>query len=306
MAVLYRHFLLDITVCVTVQSQAFLSMVRNSYFFYKNMLRIANLCVLYKKEEKKMQQVMRVQWFLMKKEKFYRLMLAVIMGFLMIFMYEMIRGDTIMEVVIYEMLCWFMPGVFIQVILLDYIMNADWQNGIMQQNLMAGVNRRKIFWGKCLFGSGVAFAIQIMIFLICSICIYCMFGWKTIGVGSMLFRIFLLILLQFRIMGIMLLGSVLLRKPFILSGLFLISFIISRHYMDEMKQTWIQQWGIHQLIDEVLNYSYLTVYGTEGGIVEKVQYFPSLQVILSSVPGSFVIGGFCLILAQMIFVKREY
>lgn len=53
MAVLYRHFLLDITVCVTVQSQAFLSMVRNSYFFYKNMLRIANLCVLYKKEGKK-------------------------------------------------------------------------------------------------------------------------------------------------------------------------------------------------------------------------------------------------------------
>ena len=47
-----------------------------------------------------MQQVMRVQCFLMKKEKFYRLMLAVIMGFLMIFMYEMIRGDTIMEVAI--------------------------------------------------------------------------------------------------------------------------------------------------------------------------------------------------------------
>lgn len=252
-----------------------------------------------------MRQVMRVQWFSMKKYTGYRLILIAGVLFTASLTYEVMRAEIEEGWHVYALLEIFRLSMFVQVFVMDLVLNLDDNNGLLKQDLMAGVNRDKLFFGKIVFSNAIAIVLELVFMLYVTILIGLCHGLIIEGVGSMLIRFMLLLFLHFRIAGEVTICSLIIKKTFITSALYVLMFYVGKSYEMELEDTWFSKVFVHSVLDKVAWYEYKTVYALEGGIVDVLQYFPNNEVLLVSSVGSVLIGCICIGVARFIFTKRE-
>lgn len=253
-----------------------------------------------------MKRVMRVQWFEMQKYIGYKLLLLGGGAFILTLVYEVMRADYMEPVVAYYLLEIFRLSMFIQVLIMDLTLNLDNRNGVVMQDLLAGVNRKQLLNGKVIFGNCVALILEIVYTLFAVIIVAVTCGIMIEEIRSLLIRFFLLLLLHFRVAGEVILASVLIKKPFVVSIVYTVAFLMTRHNEMELQGTWISEVSVNSLLDSISSYQVKTVYATEGGIIDVLQYLPTTKEIMIASMGSILIGGICFLIAVRIYEKREY
>ncbi len=253
-----------------------------------------------------MRQVMRVQWFQMRKDNIYKVLLLAGVGAVLSMAYEVMNADYIEPMDAEGVLEFFRLAMFVQVFVMDLALNLDERNHVVNQDLMAGIPRGRLLFGKVIFSNLVALFLALVYTFFATILISVRYGIALEHIGSTLIRFFLLLLLHFRIAGEVTLVSVLIRKPFVASVGYVLAFFLGRTYETAFAGKWISSVAIHPLLDCVSYYRINTVYAAEGGIVDVIQYLPTTKEICMTSVGSIFIGGICLWIANRKYKKREF
>lgn len=253
-----------------------------------------------------MRQVMRVQWFQMRKDTIYKVLLLVGVVAVLSMMHEVIKADYIEPMDAEGVLEFFRLGMFVQVFVMDLVLNLDERHHVVNQDLMAGIPRSRLLFGKVILSNIVGLSLAVVYTLFATVLIGVCHGIALEHIGSILIRFLLLLLLHFRIAGEVTFVSVLIRKPFVASVGYVIAFLIGRTYETELAGNWISSIAIHPLLDCISYYRINTVYAAEGGIVDVIQYLPTTKEICMAPIGSVLIGGICLWIANRKYKMREF
>jgi len=279
--------------------------------FFSN--KIKNLCYeietyasYVRKGGSTMRQVMRVQWFQMRKDFIYKALLLAGVVAVLSMLYEVITADYIEPMDAEGVLEFFRLGMFVQVFVMDLVLNLDERHHVVNQDLMAGIPRDRLLFGKVILSNIVGLSLALAYTFFTTVLIGVCHGIVLEHIGSTLIRFFLLLLLHFRIAGEVTLVSVLIRKPFVASVGYVIAFYVGRTYETELVGNWISSVAIHPLLDCISYYRINTVYAAEGGIVDVIQYLPTTKEICMASIGSILIGGICLWIANRKYKKREF
>ena len=279
--------------------------------FFSN--KIKNLCYeietyasYVRKGGSTMRQVMRVQWFQMRKDTIYKVLLLAGVVAVLSMMYEVIKADYIEPMDAEGVLEFFRLGMFGQVFVMDLVLNLDERHHVVNQDLMAGIPRSRLLFGKVILSNIVGLSLAVVYTLFATFLIGVCHGIALEYIGSILIRFLLLLLLHFRIAGEVTFVSVLIRKPFVASVGYVIAFLIGRTYETELAGNWISSIAIHPLLDCISYYRINTVYAAEGGIVDVIQYLPTIKEICMASIGSVLIGAICLWIADKKYRKREF
>lgn len=186
-------------------------------------------------------------------------------------------------------------------------MCRDWKNKTMYLDVLSGYSRREVFFGRVIpaFLIGV---IATLLFSYGGACCYSMVNGWGLGVDIETFFVVMLqyILLLFRLMGEMVLLSILVKRTSIVVIAVLIldylEFTILIAGMGVIKNPWYfgllitKQWVCPEPMEILTN---------EGELLQIYSYgalsFEDGMVMVSS----FVIGGICLLAAYRMFAKKQ-
>ncbi len=276
------------------------------YFIQNLCYEIETYASYVRKGGSTMRQVMRVQWFQMRKDTIYKILLLAGMIAVLSTVYEIINADYIEAMDADGMLENFRLAMFVQVFVMDLVLNLDERHHVVNQDLMAGIPRGQLLFGKVIFSNIVALSLALVYTFFVTALIGVCYGIALEPIGSILIRFLLLLLLHFRIAGEVTLVSVLIRKPFVASVGYVIAFWVGRTYETQLAGNWISSVAIHPLLDCISYYRINTVYAAEGGIVDVIQYLPTTKEICVASIGSILIGGICLWIANRKYRKREF
>ncbi len=264
-------------------------------------------CASYvRKGGKTMRQVMKVQWFQMRKDTIYKVLLLAGVVAVLSMIYEVIKAEYIETMDAEGVLELFRLSMFFQVFVMDLVLNLDERHHVVNQDLMAGIPRGRLLFGKVILSNIVALSLSLAYTFFATLLISVCHGITLEHIESILIRFFLLLLLHFRVAGEVTLFSVLIRKPFVASVIYVVAFMLERNYEMELTENWISSVAIHPLLDCITYYRVNTVYAAEGGIVDIIQYLPTIREICMASIGSILIGGICLWIANRKYSKREF
>lgn len=205
-----------------------------------------------------------------------------------------------------------MTGIIFFMFMVAWGMCRDCRNKTMFLDITSGHSRNKVFFGRLIPTAVIGIIGLIIIYCPCIIYFTAVNGWGSdVKAWHVLIRIFIFLLFLFRIAAESVLLSVLIRRTLVV---YILTLFIGAAEFHAILMTVVR--GQLFLLKKGIfiggfAYNLIMAPGVEdafndaGEVVKRYEHILSVDVMLSSVISSIVIGGICIALAYHIFKKRD-